>query len=178
VPAFDIEGASLDEAKAWLRTHFEKGTHCPCCRRFVKLYKRNINSSMAAALILLYRWDQRHPGQWMQITDVIAEASAGLQRRYVTDVAKLAAWEVIEPLEGERDDGSKRNGFWRMTDVGRDFCSGRILLPKYTYHYNQEVLHRKNPDPTMASIREALGDKFNYDELMRATPETLKEKTL
>lgn len=156
---FNQPHASLHDAKKWLRGRFEDGASCPCCGQFVKLYRRKITSGMALGLIALYRhqqtvgWDE-----WCHIPTLMNDACPSNMG------ALLRFWTLIEPQGGEREDGSSRTGFYRITAHGFRFVRGEVRVPKYVYLYNQTPLNRH--DERTVDIREALGDKFNYTELM------------
>ena len=159
--SFDIPDASLEQAKEWLRERFKKkGAHCPCCRRFVKLYPRPISSDMARGAIALYSkhrelgWDQ-----WLHIPTIMNEACPSNMG------SLLRFWDLIEPQGGVRDDGSSRTGFYRMTTAGRGFVEGTHRVVRHMFIYNQRLLRRGSPDDTV-SIWDCLKNKFNYDELM------------
>lgn len=160
---------TLDDAKQTLRAGWERGVDCPCCGQFVKLYRRKLNSSMAYALIMIARHDRRRPGEFFHVPawlDALAVPSAVARG----DFAKLRFWGLIEPQpDTRRADGSKRAGFWRITPLGRDFAAGRVSVPSHVYLYNQKPIGRTPPG--RATIREALGDRFDFGELMAATPE-------
>ena len=79
------------------------------------------------------------------------------------DGTKAKYWGLIVPMPGQRDDGSTCNGWWRLTRRGRAFVRGWIKVPKYAHIYNDEKLWLSGPRWT---IRDALGTKFNYRELM------------
>jgi hypothetical protein len=152
---------TLEQAKAWLRERFDRGATCPCCRQFVKLYKRSITSSMARGLIVLYR-HQRKVGAdlWVHLPTLINSVCPSNMG------ALLRHWGLIEQQPGTRDDGSWRVGYYRMTDLGRAFVERRINVPKYVFLYNQTPLQRQNE--TSISIEFALTKRFRYDELMAA----------
>ncbi len=158
---------SLIEAKQWLRTKFEKGADCPCCGQFVKLYKRKLNSSMAYVLVLLSRVrGYVHVPSFIneQVSDAkIAAAVRG-------DWAKLEHWGLIEPELGVRDDGSKRTGRWRITAHGRNFVAGNTHTHSHVFIFNGKRV-AWDGDTQLIFIHDALGDRFNYRELMSATPE-------
>jgi hypothetical protein len=160
VSSFDPNTATLVEAKQWLRARFEEGEHCPCCNQHVKLYKRKLNSFMALSLIRMYRYFEENPTvPWVHIKDLSLKVAAG-----GGELAKLKFWNVIIDKEGLRDDGSDRVGFYRITELGRQFVQGGCKVPKYQYLYNQKIV--RSPDGPNISIQDALGDKFNYDQLM------------
>lgn len=173
---FDIENATLEQAKAWLRARFNDGADCPCCHQHVKLYKRPLNAAMAYVLFLVYRW---HTGktagglpnpEWLHVPGHIAKEVAGNPRRAAAvrgDWAKLTHWGLLEAQASKRDDGSKRTGYYRITERGIAFVRGMCTVQSYIYIYNETMLDR--PIMERTSFRECLGLKFNYDDLMQST---------
>jgi len=98
---------------------------------------------------------------------ILADRKANMSNMF----GLLSHWELVERMPGERDDGSVRTGWYRITPRGRQFVRGEIGINKYVYTYNSERLKRLNPDTTQIGIREALKEKFDYNELMSATPD-------
>ena len=163
-PAF--EGESLEEAKAFVQHHLRDGVTCPCCGQLAKVYKRSINSTMALALCLIYQHFAKNPDHaWVHIPQFLIQV-----KRDSTiaggDVVKLRYWGLLERVVGERDDGSNRLGHYKITEIGKQFVLGKIAVPKYVYLYNQLLLRLSEE---MTTIHEALGDRFNFFELMRST---------
>jgi len=161
VPLFG--GTSLDDAKAWVQSNLRTGVVCPACGQFCKVYKRKLNSTMALALVMIYQHFRLHPRDtWLHVPAFLVKV-----KRDSTiaggDAAKLRFWGVIEPQKGERADGSDRVGRYSITSVGRQFVEGKIAVPRYIYLYNQALLRLSEE---MITIQEALGDRFNYNELM------------
>lgn len=147
-----------------------KGTKCPCCDRFVKVYKRKFNSAMGRALILLYRAHnapKAGPQDWIHFPSLLV--NKGAQR---SDEGKLALWGLVEKLAGTREDGSKRNGFYRITDLGRKFARSEVDLPSHAFlYYDGHVLGFSDGDKypkEMVRIGDVLGKSFNYREMMEA----------
>lgn len=151
---------TMKEAKAYLRENWEKGIECPCCGQFVKLYSRSITSSMAYALYLIYKNqkndDWTHVQSYLKKLNIPAPVMSG-------DISKLKFWELLEVLEGERKDGSKRVGFYRVTEKGKEFIHGRISVPKHCKLYNQKFYGFSGEQ---IHFKDALGKNFNYDDLM------------
>jgi hypothetical protein len=54
---------------------------------------------------------------------------------------------------------------WKPTELGIKFVKNEINLPKHIFLYNNKFL--KFSDEKI-NVIEALGDKFNYDELMNS----------
>jgi hypothetical protein len=72
-------------------------------------------------------------------------------------------WGLIEQKPGVRDDGSNRVGWWRLTELGSQFVYEQATVPRYADIYNGRRLRLHGP---AWSIRQALGSRFSYDELM------------
>ena len=145
---------SLGEARAWLRKRVGEGERCPCCQQFAKVYKRSINSSMARALVTMYRVAGT---DWVKMSDALG---AGKVDR--ADEAKLRYWKLIEEEPELRPDGG-RAGWWRVTDLGRQFVLGTVTVPKYAHVYDGRCLGLEGAP---VRIEEALGNRFDLSELM------------
>lgn len=156
---------TLPEARAAVRRMAEKGGECPCCDQYVKIYRRNLNSGMANVLLRVHRYFLRHPDhEWLHVSKFLAEHK--IQR---ADEAKLCFWGLLIKQGGERKDGSKRNGFYRISEKGIEFAEGRLAVPKYVWLLNNKVLGFSNgvdyPQATV-TVQDALSDQFDYREIM------------
>jgi hypothetical protein len=147
----------LDQVRVWLRDLAEsyEPTNCPVCGQRVQIYKRGVHARMARDLIKLHLAGPQ--GEWLYLPNVLG-INGG-------DTAKLVYWLLIESDEGVREDGSNRVGWWRVTDLGRDFVRGSLAIPKQARVYNQRFLGYVDRE-TKITIKDALGKEFNYDELM------------
>lgn len=180
------DGATVAEAKAYLRDRWLRGAECPCCRQRVQVYRRTITAGMALALLAFLRAD----GRRRQTEPAGGDAFDGflhaeetfknavlLPRSARGDFTKLRYWGLIEGAEGEREDGSRRNGYWRLTDRGRAFARGELAVPKYVYLYNDAQYAAEavgaDPDQGEVTVRDALGRRFNYDEVVRGLGATV-----
>lgn len=141
---------TLDDARGWLRERVDDGATCPCCGQFAKVYRRKINGTMARALITLYR----HAGR----TYAHAPSLPGDTH----EMSQLSWWGLVEDEGTLRDDGG-RAGWWRVTDAGEAFVRDLSTVPKYARIYDHRCLNLVG-DPV--GIRDALGKRFRYDELM------------
>jgi hypothetical protein len=144
----------LSAAKEWLRKRVKRGAKCPLCTQLAKVYRRKINSRQAQALILVYRTAGR---DWCHVptADPRLAGDGG-------ELSRLRYWGLLEESEEERDDGG-RAGWWRITDAGERWLRGVSAVPKYARIYDSRCLDVEGPGQ---SIRDALGSRFNYDELM------------
>lgn len=142
---------TLAEAKDWLRERVDHGAHCPCCTQHAKIYRRKLNSRMAWGLIRLYR--ATDGTEWGHLPTIAGDGC---------EVGKLRYWGlVIEEAEARPDGG--RSGWWQLTGNGRAFVKGRLAVPKYARIYDGRCLGLRGEPVT---IRDCLGERFNYDELM------------
>lgn len=147
---------TLTELRQRIRAHLVPGggpMPCPVCDQRVQLYRRKLHSGMAWALVALYRWDQKHPGKSMDYRRL-------LHRGASRDHGFLRYWDLAEA-----DESKGFKGFWRITALGREFVEEKVRVPKAIYHFNW-VCYEKTKG--MTTIRYALGDKFDLDELLRS----------
>ena len=155
---------SLKDARDWLRERVDDGAKCPCCTQLAKVYWRPINTGQAQSAIRLYVWQVSHPGQFAHLPTVLGRRSA--------EEAKLRYWGLVEEEIALRPDGG-RSGYWRLTEQGAAWVRGQIRLPRYVRIYDGRALgppqSRSKSGKLMPDvmIKDALGDKFDYDALMR-----------
>lgn len=149
--AADASGDATEYVAKYVRDRRDKGTICPACGQFAKVYKRKVNSGMARSLIAMYRAGGT---TWVDVTEVTDRRSR--------EEGKLAYWGLVEEFPEGREDGG-RAGMWRVTNLGRSFVLGHTTIPQTAEVYNGLCLRTYGPD---VSILTALGDKFDYRELM------------
>lgn len=173
---------TLSQAQIRVQAHLEDpgGIPCPCCGQLAKRYRRKINAQMATALIKLHhamtKWEYREKCGFFDTVPPDDPASAGVLRDdgriylhlptllgKTADEAKLHYWHLIDPLLATREDGSPRNGWWTVTDRGRAYVRGEDQLTKYALIFDGCV---NGFDGPQVGIRDALGTRFNYDDLM------------
>ena len=139
---------------------FQKGFTCPSCGSFVKEYRRSLNANMALALICLYKHARN---KFVKVEDLLLEK--GYSR--CGDFSYGRFYGFIEPLKEKRADGSKRNGYYRLTAYGCLFIEGKVKAPA-----KFKILHNTCTgfEGEEISIQEALGVKFDYSLLMGIVP--------
>lgn len=147
------DSTPLGDARRWLRQRVDEGAQCPCCTQLAKVYRRKINAGMARSLIAIYQVGGR---DWVHLPTQIGARSR--------EEGKLAYWGLLEEDTNPRPDGG-RGGYWRVTARGERFLKGEIEVPKYVRIFDGRLLGFTGTD--WVSIRDAIGDKFNYDELMK-----------
>lgn len=138
---------SLEEARQWLRERVRDGAKCPCCTQFAKVYRRKLNSGMAYSLIRMYRTNG------VGYVDIQANVHSKSG-----DTAKLRYWGLIEAHPEKR-------GLWRVTNLGEMFVRGLTTVLSHAELYDDRLLRL---DGDAIDIRQALGNKFDYYELMDA----------
>ena len=159
---------TVAEERDRLRGELLTGTRCACCRRNVRLWRRKLGAGMAVALLSFYRASENLPAHhdgFLHAEDTFKE-DRRISSAARGDFTKLRHWGLIEKAEGEREDGSSRNGHYRMTERGRMFCQRRLRVRPAVYEYNGEVYPAPaGADDTPVDIVAALGDGFDYREL-------------
>ena len=151
---------TLAEVRALVREHLQPGMpaiDCPACGQRVKRYKYKLDSGMARALVKLGVYDDFYPGQMMDYRNRFAGGEA---RKH----SLLRHWGLIERADHRT---GKRAGFWRITPAGHEFLGGSEV-PWAIWHFNDHCLGFTQEQTT---IRRALGDKFNLEELLASARE-------
>ncbi len=154
----------LGEAAQWVKDHLEDGVICPCCFGTEKKRYRKLNRGMAYWLIRCVRRFNRTQ-DWVHIDAFLHERVARVSSlsKIGGDWAKLGnLWGLIVSKKNE-DETKKCSGIWRPTQKGLDFAHGRITVPRRVLEY-REVVYAVSEEQT--TVQQALGDPFNYKELM------------
>jgi len=133
----------------------EKGTSCPCCGQYAKEYKRRLNSSIAACLVVLSKMEHN---SFHHVGEVLKARGMNTIGR---DFALLKHWGLVEEKINV-DTGRRSSGMWKITEEGIEFAQGKSKVARQVFLYNGQVTGRSFEDTT---IFEALGDKFNFSEL-------------
>ena len=102
----------------------------------------------------------------VDVPALAAEMRTGSKRPTGGDEAKTRYWGLLEAMpDAKREDGSTRTGWWRLTGRGADFVRGDLLVPKHARIYDGRLLGLDDTAGVIG-IRDALGSRFDYDELM------------
>jgi hypothetical protein len=134
----------------------EKGYKCNCCGQFVKLYRRTFNCNMGLALMVLYKF--REQG-FIHLEKKLSEL--GYQR--CGDASYLRHYRLIEGLSEEREDGSPRNGMYRITGLGIMFAENKSTVKQHFHTFNNRCEKFSGKE---VGIIDVLTVKFNYNQLM------------
>lgn len=131
------------------------GAWCPCCDQWAKIYRWKLYGSAIRLLHGLYEWASANGSEFVHSRDVKRPGQGG-------DGTQLRHWGLVEQEKERRPDGG-RSGFWRITVKGVAFLKDQTKIPKYAYVYNGEVLSLSGD---LVSVRDIIGNTFNYDEMM------------
>lgn len=134
----------------------DKGYHCPCCGQYCRRYYRKLNSNMAVTMIALFR---KKKFGFVNIEEFLRVN--GYKRS--GDFPYLVHWGLMEKLTEPRPDGSSRNGFYKLTDKGRQFVLQEIKVKSTLIFYNGKCEGFEGDE---IGIEKALGKRFDYRELM------------
>jgi hypothetical protein len=171
-----FQETTLAEARVELQSKLDKGTVCPCCDRHTQVYHRKITSAMAYGLILLYRATRLGFSELEIDKDLNMFFGIHIEEYFKSlkipssirgDVPKLRYWELITPrMETSKSkDGNPNSGYYSITPKGTAFVTGNLLLPSHIKVYNNKMVGLSEKSKNI-SIQQALGSKFNYNELM------------
>jgi hypothetical protein len=159
---FDEEHAKANLAGArikWNEDIHGDGGHCPVCERWGKIYKRNINRTMAMSLLWLNQnslWENDER-QWV---DVPKTAPRWLVRS--NQLPTLAWWGIVERAPSN-DKSLKHSGLWRPTAIGDAFAMGKVSIRRGVFTYNNKVQGFTNE---RVYIHECFKTRFDYEEVM------------
>jgi len=148
----EADNTTLEKARRFLRDHWDEGTVCPCCRQQVRRYHRKLNANMCIFLISLYR----HTTDWVHYTRL---RFRGRDYPYIKEW-DLADWKPTDTTQ------KRTSGYWKITPLGREFVERKVRLPSHCwtfYHYS------KLDKEKYVDIVQALGRKFNYENLMEGS---------
>jgi len=153
---------TVDEARAAvLAGARDGGCVCPCCGRFVRVYRRRLHAEMARFMIRLYRLDCRTGVQWHSTREVLGDRGGN---KASTDATYLIHWGLIERSDAENTAGAPA-GMLRLTPLGVAFVERRATAPSHVALLNNERL-ADDQDAAEIGIDTALGKRFSYDEMM------------
>lgn len=111
-----------------------------------------IGTAVADLIRLTRMWDKNGvPVHISQFTD---------QR---SNFYTLVYWGLIAKGEVEIDKKKRSSGYWVPTVKAGQFVNGEIEIPSVAATYNNKLIRLTGK---MVDVKEALGKKFNYEELM------------
>jgi hypothetical protein len=158
-PRGEPEPKTLAQARAEVRDGKDEGVICPCCDQRAQRYRRTLYAGMARSLVLIYQAQQKRIG-WVDVKEIDVRGG---------DYAKLAYWGLVKQRELHDVDGDVRSSaHWRVTAEGELFVRGKLSVPRQVLVYNGKCEGYVDSSDRV-DIRQALGKKFSYTELMGTT---------
>jgi len=133
-----------------------KAFKCPCCDRLVKVYRRKLNSEMARTFLQLYKAYVKFPRYYS------TRELKPHDNKAASDIIYLVHWELIEKSDGVNSSLAPA-GMYRPTEKGLRFAHRLERVPSHVHLLNNKVVGWSQDT---IDIKEALGSKFNYAELM------------
>ena len=127
------DGMTLGDAKKKYVEGLSKGTSCPCCGRYGQMYKVILNRSLVMALNWIAKAGANTPHGWVDVQED-APKEILKARTYM----KLVYWKLIQRKPSKYKDVDGSTGYWRVTDLGRQFLYGDIAVSKYVLVYNRK----------------------------------------
>jgi len=135
----------------------DKGYTCPTCGHYHRRYYRKLNANMCMAILAVFHFGN---DQFVHVEKLMKEK--GLPRS--GDFPYLVHWKLLERKIADREDGSPKNGFYKITDYGRLFARGKINVKSTMIYYNGKCEGFEGDE---ISIEKAINKKFDFRELMK-----------
>jgi hypothetical protein len=160
---------TLVEAQEKLRLHVRgPGVVCPCCHQVVRMIEKELSSTMAYVLILMYRHFQ-NSSDWLDMNQYLTNMVAIGSEVRGGEWPKLKHWTLIMERPPEKKSvlnpkpEVKTKGMYKLTDMGKGFVLGKLKIPRSLWLYNGHVIeaHKK-----LVSIQDCLGKDYKYDDLL------------
>lgn len=158
-------------AEVMIAIHTKPGIVCPACTKLAKVYRRSISASVVSYLQKMIQTHALTGEEWLYITGKKKEAGVPgyIKAPAGGDYAKLRWWNLIEQMDMKRDDGSPRNGRWKVTAEGLRFARGEIRVPRYIWEYNNKPIEEQ-PDSKLVFIHEIKGVEFDFQSILQPPP--------
>lgn len=148
----------IRELRMELRQYLKPGMppgRCRICRRRVKLDKRKLDSIMARIICRIFKKAKGRRSRSVDYRDVMERGRMG-------ECAILRHWGLVRP------DLTQPSGHWFLTELGQDFVRGDVKVPFAIWHWNKK---RYGATTRTISLRRALANTFDLDELLASVPE-------
>lgn len=142
----------IDTLRAMAREPIRR---CDCCGGHTKVYRRKLNSGMAAIAC----WMAANRGrEWVSVNEMPRYCANS------NEVSKLMHWELAEQ-KPNTNTGKRTSGVWRLTATGVLFAHDAMTVPSHAFLSSPGNVLLGFEDAHVG-VREALGRHFNYAELM------------
>lgn len=152
---------TIEEAKKFIADNSESGCSCPVCDQYYRLYRRKLNTGVALFLLGLYKIQKQSVfSEYTHAKEVVKKIGAYTTSR---DYSILEYWGFMKP-EPNTDDRKRTSGNWLITSIGRMFVENKISVASHALILNGKLVGWSD---TTINMEKALGNDFNYWELMK-----------
>jgi hypothetical protein len=159
----EVREEVLSKAEAYLDTPGRKksqvGETCPVCTQLVAVHPRKLYSTMAAALIRLYRYAKGQVGVFIHVND--------LKMNRGGDFAKLVLFGLVK-AKNKRTKQENAQGLYCLTNNGRLFVLGKLKVPHEIFMYNAQIVLWPSGGKRV-DVKDALGKGFDYHALLNGS---------
>jgi len=146
------------------RSEGSRREHCGACGRSATEYRRKPSGVALTGLV----WLVSKGGDWEHVDVIRVRGTKRTASALGGGWQRLQDWGLIEPKPRDPEDtGKTHSGMWRATELGRAFALGLETIPSHRrYLFGQ---HRVCPDAGDVLIGAALGNRFDYTEILPAS---------
>lgn len=149
---------TMEEVRNLMVERVAEGMSCPLCGRYSKIYARKLNDRIGRVLIAM--WHKNGDG-WVHVPTLGVKAEEAGTRSKSGEHAFAKHFDLIE-----QNTGKGGRGFWRLTPLGVKFVHNQINVPFCVWVFHGQLL--QTDDSKLVSIRDVLGTRWDYDQLMRS----------
>lgn len=153
------QAALFDDSRPATRTilpHPKSQNHryCPKCGQLVRTWKKHLVSTAVASLCRLVAMYDGVPLHHDDFTVLLKDRN----------FSQLRLWGLVEP-SGNGDPTKRSSGRWVPTRHGIEFVRGEAQVRRYVVTKHN---HIQRFEGGLIGVREALGTRFDYRELLEA----------
>lgn len=165
-----IENMSLEEIRVWLEARVDAGVVCPACKVKSRRYTRHMSDRYVKALTMMESLGRTRGDEngWFKVgekalgKDICADL-------YHLNHAKLAYWGLVEKMT-KGHNHQTYSGYWRVTDLGRDFLAGQVKVCTFVKEYRGKAVGFSEEKIDVAT---ANGVAFSFEEEVLGCDATL-----
>jgi hypothetical protein len=129
----------------------EKAWTCECCGTKLKIYEHKLDAGKVAALTKIYRASKK---RWVKVPELVRRGVCRTDLGY----GKLDLWGLTERHP-------TKDGYWRVTELGRSFLRGEAKVPRRAIILTPQK-RLQHLEGEMIDVHEALAGKYDLDELL------------
>lgn len=150
------DDTTLYEGREFVFANRKDGCDCPCCDRWIDVYKWSMFKTQIITLITLCQLFRKEP-RWYHVNEF--DHAHG-------EFAKLRNWGLVEEKVVYTKKGviKKRSGLWKPKSKAYRFLDNKIRLPKYILLHVREFLGFDGNETV--NIHDVWEEKFYLEQHM------------